>query len=71
MALMEQVLKQEIKTIVIAHKNRLCRFGFDFAKWLEMRSEIVIVNNTYKQQHQELRKYLMSIMHCFSSKIYF
>jgi putative resolvase len=72
-ALMEQVLRQEIKTIVVAHKDRLCRFGFDFVEWFcnAHRCNIVVLNNTYKAPHQELMEDFMSIMHCFSSKLYF
>ena len=72
-ALMEQVLKQEVKTIVVAHKDRLCRLGFDFVEWFcnAHRCDIVILNNTYKPPHQELMEDFMSIMHCFSSKLYF
>lgn len=73
MGLMEQVLKQEVKTIVVAHKDRLCRFGFDFIEWFcnAHRCELVVLNNTYKAPHQELMEDFMSIMHCFSAKLYF
>jgi predicted site-specific integrase-resolvase len=71
--LMEQVSKQEIKVIVVAHKDRLCRFGFDFVEWFcnLNHCDIVVLNNTYKPPHQELMEDFMSIMHCFSSKLYF
>jgi putative resolvase len=71
--LMEQVSKQEIKTIVVAHKDRLCRFGFDFVEWFcnLNRCDVIVLNNTYKPPHQELMEDFMSIMHCFSSKLYF
>jgi putative resolvase len=72
-ALMEQVSRQEIRTIVVAHKDRLCRFGFDFVEWFcnINHCDIVILNNTYKPPHQEMMEDFMSIMHCFSSKLYF
>jgi putative resolvase len=72
-ALMERVARQEIKRIVIAHKDRLCRFGFDFLEWFCHLNgcEIVVLNNAYKPPHQELMEDFMSIMHCFSSKLYF
>jgi putative resolvase len=73
LALMERVLKREIQTIVVAHKDRLCRFGFDFIEWFcnQHECEIVILNNTYKSPHAELMDDFMSVMHCFSSKLYF
>ncbi|EGJ31082.1 MULTISPECIES: IS607 family transposase [Moorena] len=71
--LMEKVANSEIKTIVVAHKDRLCRFGFDFVEWFchLHNCQIVVLNNTYKTPQQELMDDFMSIMHCFSSKLYF
>lgn len=73
LALMERVAKQEIKRIVVAHKDRLCRFGFDFVEWFCTLNgcEIVVLNNTYRPPYQELMEDFLSIMHCFSSKLYF
>ena len=31
--IMEAVAKKEIKLIVVAHKDRLARFGFEFIEW--------------------------------------
>ncbi|NMG20352.1 IS607 family transposase [Brasilonema bromeliae] len=72
-SLMEQVSKQEIQSIVVAHKDRLCRFGFDFVEWFcnLNHCDIIVLNNTYKSPHQELMEDFMSIMHCFSSKLDF
>jgi len=71
--LMEQVAAHEIKKIVVAHKDRLCRFGFDFVEWFCNLNgcQIEILNNTYKSPHQELMDDFMAVMHCFSSKLYF
>lgn len=71
--LMEQVAKREIETIVVAHRDRLARFGFEFIEWFcnLNNCQIVVLNNTYKTPHQELMDDFMAIMHCFSSKLYF
>lgn len=71
--LMERVARREITTIVVAHKDRLCRFGFDFVEWFCNLNgcTIVVLDNAYKPPHQELMEDFMSIMHCFSSKLYF
>lgn len=70
---MERVAKREVSVIVVAHKDRLCRFGFDFIEWFcALNScQIVVLNKSYKTPHQELLDDFMSIMHCFSSKLYF
>jgi predicted site-specific integrase-resolvase len=71
--LMERVSRREVATIVVAHKDRLCRFGFDFVEWFCQLNgcQIKVLNNTYKPPHQELMEDFMAIMHCFSSKLYF
>ncbi len=62
---MERVAKREVTKIVVAHKDRLCRFGFDFVEWFCNLNgcEIAILNNTYKPPHQERMEDFMSIMH--------
>ena len=71
--IMERVAKSEIKTIVVAHKDRLCRFGFDFVEWFcnLNRCNIVVLSNIYKTPHQEMMDDFLAIMHSFSSKLYF
>ena len=71
--LMERVAKGEIKTIVVAHKDRLCRFGFEFVEWFCNLNdcEIVVINSTKLSPHEELMSDFMAIMHCFSSRLYF
>ncbi|RUS94983.1 IS607 family transposase ISTko1 [Dulcicalothrix desertica PCC 7102] len=70
---MEKVAKGEVTNIVVAHKDRLARFGFDFIEWFCNLNgcKIIVLNNTYKPPHQEMMEDFMSIMHCFSSKLYF
>jgi putative resolvase len=71
--LMEQVANHEVKKIVVAHKDRLCRFGFDFVEWFCNLNgcQIEVLNHSYKSPHQELMDDFMAVMHCFSSKLYF
>ena len=70
---MERVAAHEIKKIVVAHKDRLCRFGFDFVEWFCHLNgcQIEVLNQTYSSPHQELMDDFMAVMHCFSSKLYF
>lgn len=71
--IMDRVGRKEIKKIVVAHKDRLVRFGFEFIAWYcnRFECEIEVLNHTYKTPHQELVDDFMAIMHCFSSKLYF
>jgi len=71
--LMLSVHEGEVKTIVVGHKDRLCRFGFEFVEWFcELHGcKIVVLDNATLSPHEELMKDFMSTMHCFSSKLYF
>lgn len=72
-ALMERVAKREVKRIVVAHKDRLARFGFEFIEWFCNLNgcEIVVLNHTYQSPRQEMMSDFLAVMHCFSSKLYF
>ncbi len=67
--LMQRIANQEIQTLVVAHKDRLCRFGFDFVEWFcnLNNCEIVVLNNSYQSPQQEFLEDFMAIMHCFSA----
>lgn len=71
--LMERVAAKEVKTIVIGHKDRLCRFGFEFVEWFCNLNgcNIVVLDNTKLSPHEELMQDFVSIMHCMSSRLYF
>jgi excisionase family DNA binding protein len=61
-----------VKTIIIAHKDRFIRFGYDwFERFLKTRGvEIIVVNNDRVSPEQELINDLVSIIHVFSCRIY-
>jgi len=66
------MLKGEIDVIVVAHKDRLCRFAFDLIEQLAKYSDcrIIVANQTHLSPQQELCDDLMSIVHCFSCRLY-
>lgn len=70
--LMKSVMRGEVSLIVIAHKDRLCRFAFDFIEYiaLENNCEILVANQASLSPHQELVEDLLAIVHCFSCRLY-
>ena len=56
---------------VIAHKDRLCRFGFDYFNLMakENGCEIIIVNQESLSPQQEMVEDLMAIIHTFSCRL--
>jgi len=70
--IMSSVGRDEVKTLVIAHKDRLSRFGFE---WFESfckdhGCEIVVLNHEALSPEQEMVQDLMTIVHCFSARLY-
>ena len=70
--LMEMVERGEISEIVVAHKDRLVRFGFEwFEKFCrDHGTQIVVMNAESLSPQEEMTKDLLSIIHCFSSRLY-
>ena len=70
--IMDSVGRREVKTIVLAHKDRLVRFGY---QWFEHHCkthgcELLVLNNESLSPEQEMVQDLMTIVHTFSSRLY-
>ncbi len=70
--LLESVMDGQIKTIVITHKDRFVRFGFEwFEKFCQkFNTEILVVNNESLSPQEELVEDIVSILHVFSCRLY-
>lgn len=66
--ILDMCLQGIIGNIVVAHKDRLCRFGFEFINELVQKSggNIIVLNeNENKSNEQELSEDLLSIVQIF------
>mgnify|MGYP003294450359 CR=1 FL=1 len=70
--LLDEVMEQKIKTIVVTHKDRFVRFGYDwFEKFcMKFHTTIVVVNNEELSPQEELVQDIVSILHVFSCRLY-
>ena len=70
--LLEEVMENKIKIIVISSKDRFIRFGYDwFEKFCEkFHTKIMIVNNEALSPNEELVQDIISILHVFSCRLY-
>ena len=70
--LLDEVMEQKIKTIIITHKDRFIRFGYDwFEKFcMKFNTTIVIVNNEELSPQEELVQDIVSILRVFSCRLY-
>lgn len=70
--LVTDILNGEIETLVIAHKDRLTRFGFDLLEYICNLNgcTLIVLHNEKLSPEREMVQDLMTIIHCFSSRLY-
>lgn len=69
--ILDACVKKSIGEIVVAHRDRLCRFGFDLVKSIVEKSGgiiTVIDDEQHKSSEQELSEDLLSIVQIYSCK---
>ncbi|MBK4748572.1 hypothetical protein GLGAKIBC_03889 (plasmid) [Acinetobacter baumannii] len=62
----------KVSMLILAHKDRLVRFGFE---WFESFADrhgckIIIMNQESLSPTEEVTQDLLAIIHCFSSRLY-
>ena len=72
LALMDEIGQRSVRTLILAHRDRLTRFGFE---WFEHYAkthgcEILVLNQERLSPEQEMVQDLMTIVHGFSSRLY-
>lgn len=71
-ALLDGILSGNVEEVVVAHKDRLCRFGFELIERIASKhnSKIVVLSEASLSPQEELVKDLLSIIHVFSCRLY-
>ena len=72
LALMDEIGRHEVKMLILAHRDRLTRFGYE---WFEHHAtahgcELLVLNQEHLSPEQEMVQDMMTIVHCFSSRLY-
>ncbi len=70
--LIDSCMTNEINTIIITHKDRFIRFGYEwFERFLaKFNVNIIVVNNESLSPQEEIVQDIISILHVFSCRIY-
>jgi predicted site-specific integrase-resolvase len=70
--LIDLVAERKVKTIVVAHKDRLCRFAFDLLEQLFKKygTQILVLDEVNCSPQEELTKDLTTIIHVFSCRLH-
>jgi putative resolvase len=71
-SILDACLSKTIGQVVVTHKDRLCRFGFDMLEYLICSSggTILVLNQTTETPEEEMVQDITSIMHVFSCRLY-
>ena len=69
--LLNDVINNKIKTVIISHKDRLTRISFDMWKELfeEFNCSIIVVNDV-EDDDKGIFADIVSLLHCFAMKMY-
>lgn len=72
LSILDRICTGDIKRLAVAHPDRLVRFGWELVKWLCERNEceLLVLNESKQSPEQELIQDMLSIIHCFSSRLY-
>lgn len=74
--LLERCFKGEVRSVTVACRDRLCRFGFELLEWLirdKCKVDLVVLQandgqRTTSPEH-ELSQDILAILHVFSSRV--
>ena len=72
-SILDSAIKGNIKEVVVTHKDRLCRFGFELVNKIIQEysnGEIVVLDQQETSPEKELVNDLVSIITVFSSRLY-
>jgi predicted site-specific integrase-resolvase len=70
--IVDDLVHYRLGKLIVAHKDRLVRFGFELLQHLcrEHGCELLVINSEKLSPEQEMVQDLMTIVHCFSSRLY-
>lgn len=71
-AILERLLQGDSIKLVVAERDRLCRFGFELIEYLVAKNggEIVVLNQSEYSPEGELVSDILSIIHVFSCRVH-
>ena len=71
-SILENVRSGNVGSIIVAHKDRLARFGFELIEWLCQLdgTKIVVLNQDNLSPEREMVEDILAIVHVFSCRLY-
>ena len=71
-SILERLHRGDKLQIVVAHRDRLARFGFELIQWLVEQNggEVLVLNQPDASPESELTEDLLAILHTFSCRMH-
>ena len=71
-AILERIMSGDVRCLVVAHKDRLARFGFEAFKFIceSNDCQLVVCNNSNLSPEREMVEDILAIVHVFSCRLY-
>ena len=71
-SILERLHRGDKLTLVVAHRDRLARFGFELIEWLVEQNggSLLVLNQSDDSPESELTEDLLSILHTFSCRMH-
>ena len=71
-SILERAMRGDRIKLVVAHRDRLARFGFDLIKYIIERNggEILVLDQISYSPEPELTRDLLNILHVFSCRMH-
>lgn len=68
--ILERTMRGELDEVVVSHRDRLCRFGFELVEWIMDKNKVklVVLNRENGSSETELAADVLAIIHVFSCK---
>ena len=69
-SILDRVLQGRVRSVTVAHRDRLCRFGFELIQWILQRQQVqlVVLNDVKASPEHEFTEDLLAIVHVFSCR---
>ena len=70
LSLLERAQAGLVRTVVVSHRDRLCRFGFELLQWLfeSNGAKLVVLEQPTQDPDKELVQDILAILHVFSCR---
>lgn len=71
-SILDQCLQGDTITLIVAHRDRLCRFGFEIIEHLieQNGGEILVLDGVESSPEKELTEDLLAILHVFACRMH-